>query len=115
MRRAVERRRAERGQMIEEARTYFRDKAATIPLRSAHLVGSVARGDFNLWSDVDVVIVTDELPGRFLERVELFSDRPPGTEVFPYTPEEFENELARSNPIVLEVGEIGIDLIAGEG
>ena len=82
MRRAVERRRAERSQVSDEARTYFRAKAMTTPIRSAYLVGSVARGDFNLWSDVDVVIVADELPDRFLERVDMFSDRPPGVEVF---------------------------------
>jgi Predicted nucleotidyltransferase len=113
MRRAVERRRAERNEMIESARGYFRIKAAEISIHAAYLVGSVARGDFNLWSDVDVVIVADAPPPRFLDRIDLFSDRPPGVEVFPYTPEELKMEQERKNPIVLEAGDIGIDLLAG--
>ncbi|CAN5605346.1 nucleotidyltransferase domain-containing protein [soil metagenome] len=111
MRRAIERRHAERGQIIDEARSYLRAKATAAPIRAAYLVGSVARGDFNLWSDIDVVIVVDELPGRFLERVDLFSDGPPGVEVFPFTPEELESERRRGNPLVLEVDDVGIDLL----
>lgn len=30
--------------------------------------GSVARGDFNLWSDVDVLVVSDALPAHPLAR-----------------------------------------------
>lgn len=111
MRRAVERRRGERKEAIKVLRGYFREKAALTPIRAAYLVGSVARGDFNLWSDVDVVIIADDLPPRFLDRVGLFSDRPPGVEVFPYTPEEFDGERARKNPIALEASDIGIDLL----
>ncbi len=34
------------------------------------LFGSYARGDFNLWSDVDVIIISDAFKGiRFLDRV----------------------------------------------
>ena len=111
MRRAIERRWAERQDRVEKTRDYFRAKAATTPIKAAYLVGSVARGDFNLWSDVDVVIIADKLPGRFLDRLELFTDRPPGIEVFPYTSEEFESERARKNRIVLEATSIGIDLL----
>jgi predicted nucleotidyltransferase len=111
VRRAVERRRAERNEIIENVRVYFRAKAASLPLHAVYLVGSVARGDFNLWSDIDVVIVADGLPRRFLERVELFADRPPGIEIFPYSPEEFQSERARRNAIVLEACDIGIDLL----
>lgn len=112
MRRAVDRRRAEREQMIDSTRRYFRAKATRMSLHAAYLIGSVARGDFNLWSDVDVVIVAGDLPERFLDRIELFSDRPPGVEVFPYTPDEFESELSRRNPMVVEADDIGIDILA---
>ena len=115
MRRAVERRRAEREDVIRQARDYVRAKATTLPIRSAYLVGSMARGDFNLWSDIDIVIVSDGLRGSFLERQDLFSDRPPGFEIFPYTPEEFHSERERKNPIVVEADDVGIDLLdAGE-
>jgi predicted nucleotidyltransferase len=99
--------------MIEAARTYIRAKNSQMQLRAAHVVGSVARGDFNQWSDVDVVIVADGLSPRALDRIDLFSDRPPGIEVFAYTPRELEQERERKNPIVLEAGHIGIDLLAG--
>jgi predicted nucleotidyltransferase len=112
MRRAVERRRAERSQMIEVARTYVRVKAGAMSIRAGYVVGSVARGDFNVWSDIDVLIIAAELPQRLLDRIDLFSDRPPGVEVFAYTPQEFERERERKNPIVLEATAIGIDVLA---
>lgn len=31
--------------------------------------GSVARGHFNLWSDIDVLVVADNLPERWLDRL----------------------------------------------
>ena len=111
MHRAVERRRAERGQMIEVARTYVREKAGAMSIRAGYVVGSVARGDFKLWSDIDVLIIAAGLPKRLLDRIDLFSDRPPGVEVFAYTPREFEHERRRKNPIVLEAADIGIDLL----
>lgn len=97
--------------MIATARSYVRAKAAELPIRAAYVVGSVARGDFNLWSDVDVVVVVDGLPQRFVGRIELFSDRPPGVEVFPYTPEELQKEQERNNPVALEAAGVGIDLL----
>jgi len=38
---------------------------------SVWLYGSVARGDFNFWSDVDVLLVAEDLPKHPLERVGL--------------------------------------------
>jgi predicted nucleotidyltransferase len=112
MRRAVDRRRAERDEMIEAARTYARNKVGAMSIHAASVVGSVARGDFNQWSDVDVVIVGEGLPARFPDRIALFSDSPAGIEVFAYTPRELEQERERKNTIVLEAGDIGIDLLA---
>jgi predicted nucleotidyltransferase len=113
MRRAVERRRAERDEMVAAARAYIRTKVTEMTIRAAYVVGSVARGDFNQWSDIDVVIVADELPARFLDRIDLFSDRPAGVEIFAYTPQELDLERERNNPIALEATDIGIDLLAG--
>jgi hypothetical protein len=58
--------------------------------------------------------VAENLPKGLLDRVELFSDRPPGVEVFPYTPGEFETERSRRKPMVVEAGDIGIDILATE-
>jgi len=56
---------------------------------SVMLYGSYARGDFNLWSDVDVLVVSEGFQKRrVLERGDLF-EAPPDFEVKSYTPEEF--------------------------
>lgn len=62
---------------------------------------------------MSIVVVADDLPARLPEHLDLFSDRPPGVEVFPYTVEEFDGELARRNAIALEASDVGVDLIGG--
>ncbi len=54
------------------------------------LHGSYARGDFNLWSDIDLIIVSERFEGiRVLDRFDLVSDLlEPGVEVIPVTPRE---------------------------
>ncbi|MDQ3781438.1 MAG: nucleotidyltransferase domain-containing protein [Actinomycetota bacterium] len=41
----------------------------------------MARGDFNEASDIDVLVMGDQLPGRPLDRPLLISHRSPGVEV----------------------------------
>lgn len=49
------------------------------------IYGSVARGDFNFWSDVDVLVVAEKLPDRPLERLEmLIQFAPPMVEPIGY-------------------------------
>lgn len=64
-------------------------------------------GDFNLWSDIDVVVVSDELRGSPLERLRQISI-PPGFEVIPVTLEELKRLLERRNPIAVELLENGV-------
>ncbi|MEB2837210.1 MAG: nucleotidyltransferase domain-containing protein [Desulfurococcales archaeon] len=80
---ALKRRERERLRVIEEARRW----ASSLPWpSSAILVGSYARGDFNLWSDVDVIIVSSAFEGlRVMDRLRLL-DPPPGYEAIPWTP-----------------------------
>lgn len=53
------------------------------------LYGSYARGDFNLWSDIDVILISEKFQGmRFLDRYDLLGIWE-GFEIKPYTPEEF--------------------------
>lgn len=57
---------------------------------AAAAVGSVARGDSNLWSDVDVVVVAEDLPARAPDRAAvLVADAPPSLQPVGSTPEEF--------------------------
>jgi predicted nucleotidyltransferase len=60
--------------------------------------GSYARGDFNLWSDVDVIVVSPALRGaRFTERWRLLPPPPPELplEAIAWTPEEASKLLAK--------------------
>lgn len=108
----IQRRLAEQKEMIDRARGYVKTLRARLPIERAWVAGSVARGDFNLWSDIDVVLVVRALPERAVDRHGLFPDRPPGVEIIPYTPEEFERARAKKNPLVLEALHQGVDLLA---
>jgi uncharacterized protein len=73
-------RHAERERLIEVARVYARALSERIPVRAVVLAGSVARGDFNVWSDVDVLVVADDLPERLPDRLALLAaDAPRGS------------------------------------
>lgn len=74
--------------------------------------GSVARGDFNLWSDIDVVVVADHLPDRLLDRLDAIGQRP-RVQPVPWTPDEWTSQHARNNPIVAECLERGVWLVGG--
>lgn len=108
------RRRAERERMIELARTYLERLSARVPVVAAAVAGSVARGDFNVWSDIDVVVVSDALPGRVPERSALLAtDAPPGVQAVGYTREEFRRALARGDPLAASVVREGVVLRGG--
>jgi predicted nucleotidyltransferase len=62
------------------------------------LVGSYARGDFNVWSDVDVVVVGD-FAGNPLERLKGI-DAPPGFEIIPLTPAELVERALKRDPLL---------------
>ncbi|MCX8205389.1 MAG: nucleotidyltransferase domain-containing protein [Candidatus Nezhaarchaeota archaeon] len=66
------------------------------------LIGSYARGDFNKWSDVDVVLVSEFAERSPLKRLEGV-DIPPGFEVIPLTLRELDRLLRKNDPIALEV------------
>ena len=101
----IERRRRLRERVILEAKEW----ALGLPFRAtAVLIGSYARGDFNLWSDVDVILIS-ELKGSPVERLSRI-DFPPGFEVIPLTPEEFLRLKKRRDPIALEAEKKGVVL-----
>lgn len=112
MKRAVAERVAERERLIELARQHVEHLSETVSVRQAAVVGSVARGDFNVWSDVDVVVVAEALPERVLDRLELLmANRPPRVEVIGFTPAELLEARRRANPLVVELDSIGVPLI----
>ncbi len=107
----VERRRAEQRELIALARGYVERLARRVEVTAAVVVGSVARGDFNRWSDVDVVVVAPRLPGRLPERQRLVgADAPAGVQPVAFTPAELVAALGRRNALAREAVEGGVVL-----
>lgn len=107
----IRRRRAEQSEMIETARRYVQTLRERLEIQRAWVAGSVARGDFNVWSDIDLVLVAAELPERGLERQDVFIDAPARVQVVAYTSEELARALERRDPLATEASTSGIDVL----
>ncbi|MEL9940863.1 MAG: nucleotidyltransferase domain-containing protein [Ignisphaera sp.] len=80
------------------------------------LFGSYARGDFNEWSDIDIlVVVGEELPKKPTERIDLVVPciATVGAPIEPLiiTREEFEKLKEKRNPAVVEALSNGIPIL----
>ena len=80
------------------------------------LFGSYARGDFNEWSDIDIlVVVGEELPKKPTERIDLVLPciAAVGAPIEPLiiTREEFEKLKEKRNPVVVEALSSGIPIL----
>lgn len=105
----VEARRRERERLIELARDHVRRLSERIPVVAAAVAGSVARGDFNVWSDVDLVVVSDRLPARIPDRGALLAtDAPAGVQVVGYTHGEFRRALRRGDALAASAVREGV-------
>jgi hypothetical protein len=105
----LERRRAERDRLVATARRHVERIARRIPVVAAGVAGSVARGDFNVWSDVDVVIVSDALPEPGPARAEVLGEgAPAGIEPHGYTTSEFALALDRGDRLACEAVQHGV-------
>ncbi|HAI85874.1 MAG TPA: nucleotidyltransferase [Firmicutes bacterium] len=103
---ALEKRQAQRLMLIDLARVYVERVASRddepIRVAAAAVIGSVARGDFNPASDIDVIIVSEGLPDSPLARADLlYRDVGPGIEPKAFTRDEFERMVARRNPLAI--------------
>lgn len=65
---ALQQREAERLRLLEEARAFARRVREQVGEARVYVYGSVVRGDFNLASDVDLLVVSPRLPSDPLER-----------------------------------------------
>jgi hypothetical protein len=107
-------RRRERERLLATARAYVERLSVRLPVVAAAVAGSVARGDFNVWSDVDVVVVAEGLPERAPDRIGLLLEHAPGgIQPFGFTPQEFLAAWRAGNPLVRETVESGV-VLAGE-
>ncbi|MGI9119428.1 MAG: nucleotidyltransferase domain-containing protein [Acidimicrobiales bacterium] len=103
------RRRRERDEALAVAKSYAEALDADLPLVTAVVFGSYARGDFNIWSDVDVLILSDGLPGGYRERLDLlWRHRPGGLEPVGWTLSEHQERRQRRDPIAVEVDQVGM-------
>jgi len=102
----IERRKKLREKVAEVAS----DWAAKLPFKAtAILAGSYARGDFNLWSDIDVLLISEDFKASPVERLKGL-DMPSGFQIIPLTPDEFKRLLAKRDRLALEAVESGIIL-----
>jgi len=88
--------RAEERRTIEEVRKYVERLRERLGAISAAVFGSYARGDFNLWSDVDLIVVSQSFKGvEFVRRCLALMDAPPRLEAICWTPEEAAKALRK--------------------
>lgn len=107
----LERRRVEREQRLALARKHVEHVGRRMPVIAAVVAGSIARGDFNLWSDIDVVVVSDALPAPGPARDQaLAGEAAPGLELHGYTSAEFTRALERGDRLALEAAQRGVVL-----
>lgn len=105
----VQRRRRERAERIGVARRWARKLADQRAVHAVVVVGSVARGDFNKWSDLDVLVVAEDLPDSGRERLALLHDgAPPGLQPVGWTPAELAQRRRRRDPIAREADAVGV-------
>lgn len=106
----LRRRRSERSALLSRARRFADTLESSLEVRTVVVFGSVARGDFNASSDVDVLVIADQLPDRALDRNSAIGIPPARVSFVAWTPEEWSAERRRRNPIVLDVEAHGVIL-----
>lgn len=101
---AIRERRERLREVLETAESVARRIAERHPRSTILLIGSYARGDFNLWSDIDLlVIIDDDLPRDPLKRFELIQDLVgPNMEPHILTLGEYRALVERRDPVILK-------------
>ena len=80
------------------------------------LIGSLARGDFTAFSDADLIIICDDVPSRFLDRIDLFLDPslPIDLDLRVYTSSEFLGMAREGRRFISELLRYGIVLAGNQ-
>jgi len=84
-------------------------------IREIVLFGSVARGDYGLYSDADILIILENSEKkRFFDRIpefiDYFLDSPIHVDIFPYTIKEIERMVKANNFFIKRALNEGIKL-----
>lgn len=107
-RQVVERRREEREALVGRARTLADDLRRDLRIHAVVVFGSVARGDFNDDSDVDVLVVADDLHPDPVERMHALPAIPARVEPVLWTVDEWRERCRRHDPIAVESSTVGV-------
>jgi predicted nucleotidyltransferase len=101
------RRKTERRELLERARAFVASMPRELGVVGAVVFGSVARGDFNRWSDVDLLVLLETAPDDPIRRAAALGDRPARVQPIVWTITEAREQVVRRNPIALEAVERG--------
>lgn len=111
----LERRRAERAALLEKAERFAAGLDPALGVVAVVVIGSVARGDFNRWSDVDVLVVAEHLPLGWQERLDALGVPPSPVQPVAWSPAEWRTELGRANAMAREAVDLGVWLVGDAG
>jgi len=101
-------------QVLKELKNYAKkciDKGA----KAIILIGSLARKDYTAFSDADIIVISDNVPSRPIDRIKEFIDPTLSIDIEPrvYTSEEVLIMAKKKSRIIKEIVEHGI-LLSGD-
>ncbi|MFZ8794305.1 MAG: nucleotidyltransferase domain-containing protein [Acidilobaceae archaeon] len=113
MEKIISERLRERERALSEAVEFAKCVKGKLGRVTVILYGSYARGDFNEWSDIDVLVIAEQLPENPVERLSLIEDcmaRVAGVEPLLLTPDMM-RKMRGKNLAVREALERGVVLV----
>jgi len=114
MERTAEERREMRERVIREVKVFAKSLREVLGSITVVLVGSYARGDFNEWSDIDLLIIVAEADPNPLKRydkiLDLLVKYSLPIEPIIVTKGEFLKGLKKKNPLFMEAIKLGVIL-----
>ncbi len=100
----IEERREERIRRINLAERFVSSISDRLSPFTAIVIGSTVRGDFNRWSDVDVILVSDRFPDNPIERFKFIEDLLiPGIESIPLRMTDIRRLVDKRAPVVRDM------------
>jgi hypothetical protein len=90
---------------------YIKKIVRTLKPKAVIIYGSAAKGSYGAGSDIDILVISENLPKNFLERLKtLYEIDTTNAPIQPiaYTPQEFERMLNKKHLTALEALEYGL-------
>ena len=110
----IEKRRKIRENILETTKSFVKCAVKHLQVVEAYLIGSYARGDFNAWSDIDIVIIAENIPESPIKRLDLVKEclsKFPDVEPIIISHAHYEKLKIKRNPIISEIETHGIKLV----